>query len=29
VGDTGDFIGTITMNDIQRSILNVYSEEEK
>lgn len=29
VGDTGDFIGTITMNDIQRSILNVYTEEEK
>ena len=29
VSDTGDFIGTITMNDIQRSILNVYTDEEK
>jgi len=29
VDDVGNFVGTITMNNIQRSILNVYAAEEE
>jgi len=29
VDDVGNFVGTITMNNIQRSILHVYAAEEE